>query len=95
MIPARMHPALRYLAAKYGMNFSGTIGMALGHGIFLCTGFTDDRSLLAHELAHVRQYERLGMKSFLRQYLLECLCEGYPHGALEVEARDVSDAICA
>jgi uncharacterized protein YjaZ len=94
-IPPRVHPALRYLSEKFGMSFTGTIGMALGYGVFICSAFADDRALLAHELAHVKQYERLGFRDFLRQYLRECLCEGYPHGALEAEARDVSDAICA
>jgi hypothetical protein len=51
--------------------------------------------LLLHELAHVAQYERLGMRRFLRQYLHECLTEGYPLGELEAEARDVTDRLAA
>jgi hypothetical protein len=94
MIPPRMHPSLRFLARKFGMTFAGTIGMALGHGIFLVRSLAHDRALLAHELAHVRQYERLGRRAFLRQYLHECLTQGYPLGPLETEARDVAQAIC-
>lgn len=95
MIPPRMHPALRYLAARFGMKFEGTIGMALGYGIFIREDIELSRALLAHELAHVRQYERLGHREFLRQYLHECLTLGYPLGSLEAEARDVAASICA
>ena len=94
-IPPRMHPVLRFLAAKFGLRFDGTIGMALGYGIFIGEWHLESRALLAHELVHVRQYERLGFASFLRQYLRECLCEGYPQGALEAEARYVAELICA
>ena len=84
---------LGYLAAKFGMAFSGTIGMALGYGIFLHADYASDRALLLHELAHVAQYERLGRRGFLRQYLHECLTQGYPLGALEAEARALSDEL--
>jgi hypothetical protein len=94
-IPPRLHPVLRVLAAQLGLTFSGTIGMALGHGIFLRTEYANDRALLLHELAHVAQYERLGRRRFLRQYLHECLTQGYPLGELEAEARAVTDALCA
>jgi len=94
-IPPRLHPVLRFLAQKFGLAFSGTIGMALGHGLFLCLEHREDRSLLLHELAHVAQYERLGFRRFLRQYLRECLSLGYPLGALEAEARDVTEMLSA
>ena len=94
-IPPETHPALQYLAGKFGMSFCGTIGMALGYGLFICRGYMDNRALIVHELAHVQQFERLGRRAFLRQYLHECLSLGYPQGALEVEARDVAAAICA
>lgn len=68
-----------------------TIGIALGHGIFLRTEYGQDQRLLRHELAHVAQYERLGgLRPFLKRYLLECLTSGYPLGALEKEAAQIS-----
>ncbi|MDQ6859891.1 MAG: DUF4157 domain-containing protein [Verrucomicrobiota bacterium] len=94
-IPPRLNPVLRFLGAKFGMTFAGTIGMALGHGIYLQREYAASRSLLLHELAHVAQYERLGMRRFLRQYLHECLTQGYPLGELEAEARDVTDRLAA
>jgi hypothetical protein len=68
--------------------------MALGHGIFVRADQYERRDLLIHELVHTAQYERLGFRRFLRQYLRECFSEGYPCGALETEAiaatRDIS-----
>ena len=94
-VPPDLHPALRFLARTFGMTFAGTIGMALGHGVFLSRQYAHDRSLLLHELAHVAQYERLGVRRFMRQYLHECLSLGYPLGELEAEARDLTDKLAA
>jgi hypothetical protein len=94
-VPPRLHPLLRSLGARFGLSFAGTIGMALGYGIFLHREYATDRGLLLHELAHVAQYERLGRRRFLRQYLHECLTQGYPLGELEAEARAVTDALLA
>ncbi len=65
----------------------GTEGMALGHGILLRADRAADPVLLRHELVHVAQYERLGVRGFLRAYLWEWWVAGYPHGSLEIEAR--------
>jgi hypothetical protein len=40
------------------------------------------------------QYERMGLRPFIEQYLLECLTVGYPEGALEKEARQMARKIC-
>lgn len=62
-------------------------GLTARYGIFLLTTRGSDRSLLAHELAHVRQYERLGgIRPFLKLYLTECLTEGYHAAPLELDA---------
>ncbi|MEP6776822.1 MAG: hypothetical protein ABI944_00100 [Chthoniobacterales bacterium] len=71
-----------------------TIGIALGHGIFLRFDYSLDEELLRHELAHVAQYERLGgLRPFLGCYLLECLTSGYPLGELEEEAAHISKGL--
>ncbi len=92
-IPPRLHPVLRSIGRRFGLRFSETIGMALQHGIFVRAEHISDRRLLLHELAHVAQYERLGLREFLRQYLRECLIDGYPCGALEAEAREVTETM--
>jgi Domain of unknown function (DUF4157) len=78
-------------AYRAGLISPHIAGMTLGYGIVLRTDCGSDRRLLAHELTHVAQYERLGgwggIGGFLRQYLRECVWPGYPHGALEVEAQ--------
>jgi hypothetical protein len=80
--------ALRYVGEKLGVVSGRTIGMALGYGVFIREEHWGDRRLLAHELAHVAQYERLGgFRGFLKQYLEECINPGYPLGDLELEAK--------
>jgi hypothetical protein len=64
-----------------------TLGLTVGHGIYVRADFLHDRWLLAHELTHVGQYERLGgVALYLRQYLYECLTLGYGGSPLEQEA---------
>ncbi len=63
------------------------IGLAAGRGIFVRAGHENSRSLLAHELVHTAQYQRLGgVRPFLKQYLHECLTLGYVGSPLEQEA---------
>ena len=92
-IPPRLNTLLVPLAARFGVAPSVTIGMALGYGIFIRADFARRRGLLLHELAHTAQYERLGFREFLAQYLHECLTCGYPGGALEQEAHRLATEI--
>ena len=72
-----------------------TVGITFGYGICIRTDFWDDRALLVHELVHVAQYERYASRGgFLRDYLRECLADGYPHGRLEREAIAIAADIC-
>jgi hypothetical protein len=71
-----------------------TRGLTVGHGIFVRQDCWRNRALIAHELAHIAQYERLGgFTPFLRQYLIECLTVGYENSPLEREAVTVSAGI--
>lgn len=90
-IPLPLPLFARTLAERTGWLSPHIAGMTLGYGIALredcCRGGVADARLLAHELVHVAQYERLGgINGFLRQYVRECLWPGYPRGALECEA---------
>jgi hypothetical protein len=52
--------------------------------------------LIAHELVHAAQYERLGgILPFLRQYLVECLTIGYANAPMELEAAEMAARVCA
>ena len=76
-------------AACDAIDFLGpeTQGLTLGYGIFIRASCAGERGLMAHELVHVAQYERLGgIETFLRQYLMECLTVGYEASPLEQEA---------
>ena len=87
-IPPRLPLPLRKLAERLGLGPSRTAGMALGYGIFVRSDCEGNHGLLRHELVHTAQYERMGRRPFLAQYLYECLSAGYPFGALEEEARE-------
>jgi hypothetical protein len=83
-------------AACHALDFltPATRGLTLQRGIFIRSDCWRNRRLIAHELVHVAQYERLGgMLPFLRQYLLECVTLGYPEAPLEQEALSVTQRL--
>ena len=86
-VPRPRHPILEAGCEATGLLGSRTLGLTLRYGIFVREDFTGDRFLIAHELVHTSQYERLGgISEFLRQYLHECLTIGYPEAPMEQEA---------
>jgi len=86
-VPTPDDLTLRTAAAAVQFLTPATRGLALRYGIFVRRDCWRDRRLVAHELAHTAQYERLGgIEPFLRQYLFECLTIGYPAAPLEQEA---------
>ena len=87
-IPLPEDDDLRAAATAAGLMAADSVGMALHYGIFIREDFWRQREIIAHELVHTAQCERLGWEPFLRQYLTECLLSGYPQAPLEQEARD-------
>ena len=86
-MPMPNGPGVGRLARWAGVLVPEAAGLCLGHAVFVRAPFWGWRELLAHELAHVAQYERVGgPRAFLRQYLEECLTVGYPAAPLELEA---------
>jgi hypothetical protein len=86
-VPAPAHPMLKAAAAAIQFLTPATCGLALRYGIFVRSDCWRDRALIAHELVHVMQYERLGgILPFLREYLYQCVTIGYPEAPLEQEA---------
>ncbi len=72
-----------------------TAGLSARHGIYVRNDRRGDRRLLAHELAHTRQYQQLGgIRPFLRRYLRECFTQGYASAEMEREAEDAARRIC-
>jgi hypothetical protein len=86
-VPTPDDLTLRTAAAAVQFLTPATRGLALRYGIFVRADCWRERGLIAHELAHTEQYERIGgIETFLRQYLGECLTIGYPAAPLEQEA---------
>lgn len=81
---------LRAAQTQSGFSLADAGGLTLGHAVFVHESQWRDEALIAHELVHVGQYERLGHEAFLRAYLGQVLSVGYHQAPLEREAVDVS-----
>ena len=99
LLPVERVPFPRWagaLAKLAGAHAAQTAGLTARYGIFIRADHWGNRALLLHELAHTAQYERLnGIRPFLKQYLQECLTEGYPVAALELDAAAAADRVLA
>lgn len=85
-MPAPSHPALQSAMDASGFWTQNAAGLTLGPVILIREGHFS-RALLAHELVHVAQFERLGIEAFLREYFEQVLGVGYENAPLELEAR--------
>ena len=94
-IPLPANPLVRGLGLWTGTLSEQTIGLSARYGIFVRTDHAHGRLLLAHELVHTRQHERLGgIRPFLRRYLGECLMAGYAAADMEWEAIEAATRLC-
>jgi hypothetical protein len=85
-------------AAASSINFitAAPRGLALENGIFVRSDHWRDRELIAHELAHTAQYQRLGgVLPFLQTYIVQCATVGYQQAPLELEAAATAERVCA
>lgn len=86
-IPTPSGLELKKAAEITGLLSPATIGITFRYGIYIKKEFWNQRRLVAHELSHTMQYERLGgFKPFLEKYLTECITVGYSSSPLEQEA---------
>lgn len=78
---------------------AGVAGMTLRRTVLVLREHIGDQSLLAHEMVHVRQWEKLGVVRFTWQYLSAYAAgrlrgdshhQAYRAIPLEVEARRLS-----
>src|SRR5437588_12219116 len=94
-VPIPAHPMLRAAAASINFLTTTPRGLALDYGIFVRRDCWRDRDLIAHELAHTAQYQRLGgITPFLRTYIFQCVTVGYAKAPLELEAIAIAERIC-
>src|SRR5947209_8660638 len=95
-IPVPRHPALKAAAASINFVTAAPRGLALNNGIFVRADHWRDRELIAHELTHTAQYQRLGgVVPFLQTYLTQCATLGYQHAPLELQATRMASRICS
>jgi hypothetical protein len=66
---------------------SWAVGQAIGDTVLVVEGYEGDAGVIAHELVHVQQYRRLGLR-FFPAYFLEYARNGYELNAFEREARE-------
>jgi hypothetical protein len=85
--PLPEEKTLRRAAQAFGFVSEMTDGLTAGYGFFVRKSRRHDPTLVAHELAHVAQYERFGgIHAFLAKYLAEINENGYEAAPLELEA---------
>jgi hypothetical protein len=96
VIPAPAHPILRAAAASMNFLTAAPRGLALDKAIFVRSDSWRDRALIAHELVHTAQYQRLGgILPFLQTYIFQCATVGYPNAPLELEAIATAARVCS
>jgi hypothetical protein len=94
-VPVPSHPMLRAAAASMNFLTAAPRGLALNYGIFVRADCWRDRALIAHELVHILQYQRLGgILPFLQTYISQCATVGYPNAPLELEAVATTARVC-
>jgi hypothetical protein len=95
-VPVPAHPILRSAAASINFLAAAPRGLALDYGIFVRADHWRDRQLIAHELVHTAQFQRLGgILPFLQTYIFQCATVGYPNAPLELEAIETAARVCS
>ncbi len=94
-VPRELRETVRVVVVPF--LAPGADAMTVGRNVLVRRGHTESRRLLAHELVHVQQWDRLGAAAFLAEYLgayarnlvrLRRHRAAYLAIPLEVEARD-------
>jgi hypothetical protein len=71
---------------------SPSMAMVVGKTIHLHNSsreeFLKNKRWVRHEVAHVKQYAKLGLLRFIFFYLLETFNKGYEYNSFEVDARE-------
>ena len=66
-VPAELAETVRVVQVPF--LALGADAMTLGRTVLVRAGHAGSRQLMAHELVHVQQWDRLGAPAFLAQYL--------------------------
>ncbi len=93
-VPTPVPDFIEHFLQKRGFPAGNAAGMSMRYGIYIKEKHTNNRAIIAHELVHTHQYERLGgLWAFLKLYLQETMLLGYMHSPLEKEANTISKAV--
>jgi hypothetical protein len=93
-IPRPAHPRIRQLAQEIELLTSNTGGLTAIHGVIGRSDCAHNPRILAHEFAHVEQYERLGTEVFLSEYIQQLDKYGYREAPFELEAEAKAERAC-
>ena len=88
--PMPANDVLRIEASKYGLGSEAEGGRTMGYVIMLKKKYANERWILAHELTHVAQQERMGRDVFIRRFIAEHEMMGYRRAPLELEANKLA-----
>ena len=95
-IPKPVPNLIEKIVNLIGFKTVTPAGMCMRYGIYIKEKYAKEKSLLAHELVHTQQFERLGgLWHFLKIYLKETMILGYANSPLEIEANDTAETILA
>ena len=90
-IPSPLGGLITPLERRLGFSIGDAAGVTLGRGIYITQG-CESPGLVAHELVHVRQYEKSRSPLvFIWHYFFQCLVFGYHDAPLEREAVQLSE----
>lgn len=89
-LPLPSNETLRTETIRYGLGSSAEGGRTMGYVIMLKAKYAKKRWILAHELTHVAQQERMGRAAFIRRFIAEQELMGYRRAPLELEANELA-----
>ncbi|MEZ7956591.1 MAG: hypothetical protein QMC23_06615 [Rubritalea sp.] len=93
-IPSPVPHFIEKLLQRRGYPTGNTAGMCMRYGIYTKETYAHKKSLIAHELVHTHQFERLGgLWHFLNLYLKETMILGYANSPLEIEANFTAESV--
>jgi len=95
-IPTPVPHFIEKIIERIGFPAVNAVGMCMRYGIYAKEKYATDKSIIAHELVHTQQYERLGgLWHFLKLYLKETMILGYANSPLEIEANCTAESVVA
>jgi hypothetical protein len=89
-IPFPDHELLRQANERLRLVRPDSIAYTVNHAILLREVCGPVERVLFHEFVHVSQFERMGLETFVRQYVHELAQSGYVRSGIEKEAAAVT-----